>query len=143
MTEFDDPCRSGAGRCNDSYQWEFTHTQSASGTAHLTKLSSSVGFDTINYDLQGTTADIPPPGWNRQQKMRYAYMFTAVDQDQPADDATEIELALQRYTDILDGEEVVTLSIEGQTCADTDVVYRRYYRDDLYHKTDLSAESDP
>lgn len=135
MTEFDDPCRSGSGRCNDSYQWEFDHTERANGTAHITRLSPTAEFKTISYDLQGIAADIPPPGWNRQQKMRHKYVFSAVDPDQPTDAFKETELVLRRYTDIHDGTEVVFLSLAGHACADTDAIYRRYYRADLDNDT--------
>jgi len=135
MTDFDDPCRSGSGRCNDSYQWEFDHSERADGTAHITRQSSSAGFETINYDLQGIAADIPPPGWNRQQKMRHRYMFSAVDQDPQTDAFTETELVLRRYTDIHNGEEVVLLSLAGHPCADTEAIYRRVFEADLDHGT--------
>jgi hypothetical protein len=135
LADFDDPCRSGAGRCNDAYRWEFDNTQRANGTAHITSLSELGKFETIRYDLSGTAADIPPPGWNRNQSMRYKYMFVAVDHEQSAGEATEVELAMRRYIDIYDGEEKVSLSLAGAACISTDAIYRRHYPDDLDRET--------
>lgn len=129
--EFDDPCRSGAGPCNDSYRWEFDNTQHASGTAYITKLSDVGAFETTSYTLKGTAADIPPPGWNRLENMRYEYMFAATEVDAPVENNTGMDLAMQRYTDIYDGKEKVSLSLAGSACADMDTIYRRFYHGDL------------
>lgn len=127
-TEFKDPCRSGSGPCNDMYRRRFEATRFATGEAYISRLSNDGKFEATRYALNGTAADIPPKGWNRQMPMHYEYRFESTDSRGRNEN---ISLELLRYTDIYDGEEKTSLKIGDKACEQTDMVYRRVYASDL------------
>ncbi|MEM9572570.1 MAG: hypothetical protein AAF996_13980 [Pseudomonadota bacterium] len=127
-TEFNDPCRSGSGPCNDMYRRRFEATRIATGEAYISRLSSDGTFEATQYALNGTAVDIPPKGWNRQLPMHYEYRFESADSPGSAE---KISLELLRYTDIYDDEEMTSLKINNKICEQTDMVHRRVYAVDL------------
>ena len=126
--EFEDPCRSGSGPCNDMFRRRFEATRIATGEAYISRLTKDGSFMATQYTLSGTAADIPPKGWNRQFPMRYEYRLESADAPEPKD---HIALELLRYKDIYDHQEKTSLKIGNTVCEQTDMIYRRLYAAEL------------
>ncbi|MEM9495004.1 MAG: hypothetical protein AAGA09_03290 [Pseudomonadota bacterium] len=122
---FKDPCRSGAGPCNDMFKARFEATRMVSGTAHISRLESANGFTSETLRIDGHALDVPPDGWNRQEPMRYEYEFGLIDDDQDGLGAAKTWVKALRYTDRIDGKRKLSLQIDNAMCQNIDFTHQR------------------
>ena len=124
---FEDPCRSGSGRCNDMFKARFEATRSVTGTAVISRLDGPAGFVSSSYTIDGHALDVPPDGWDRQEPMRYEYVFELSQQHDEGPSRAKTGVEALRYTDRIDGKRKISLQIGDTICENVDFTHQRFF----------------
>lgn len=139
--EFQDPCRSGSGPCNDMYRLQFELARYAAGKAVILTSNQSLGFTQTNYDLTGRVFEMPRTYWDRSDATRYEYIFEATPQMGEESGQSVLNIKAVRYTGLYSDDVQLHLEISAQSCAEVEFVHKRYPPPKL-GQNDMEREGD-